>query len=166
MIEAIIDQEDRELTSSLGNWTGDATWNGGPIHGYFGLMEFVCDPGGPEKTEQLTYSNIRLPKNTSFTLDITTGKDLTVDGLPTLALTLDDGAGHTIDLTPIIEPIYDFQHTYYGFDTPPEWVKEGSTLVITASFPDAAEGSEFIIYFSVQYESLARPQYLPLVGVG
>lgn len=162
--ECIVSAEDREFTSSLGNWTGDAIWNPGPVHLLLGLMEFVCEPSGPDKVEQLVYPNIKLPKDTHFYLDILTGKDLTVDGLPTLALTLDDGAGNTIDLTPIIEPIYAFQHTYYEFDTPAEWVKAGSTIIVTASFPDDAEGSEFIKFISIIYEIL-KVDHMPLMGV-
>lgn len=166
MIEAIPSLEDRDFTSSLGNWTGDAVWNAGPISGYLGLMEFVCDPGGPDKIGQLAYASIRLPKSTHFYLDILTGKDLTIDGFPTLALTLDDGAGNVIDLLPIIEPIYSFQYVYYEFDTPAEWIKTGGKIIVTASFPDAAEGGEFVKGISVRYELPAKIQYLPLMGVG
>ncbi len=166
MPEAIIDLEDREFNSSLGHWTGDAEWEPGPVHLYMGLMKFVCEPSGPDKIQQLTFPNLRLPKNTHSHLDILTGKALTVDGTPKLALTLDDGAGHTIDLTPIIEPIYPFQGSGYPFDTPGEWNEEGSTIIITASFPDAAEGGEFVKDISITYEKIAKVQYLPIMGVG
>lgn len=162
--ESIISQEDREFNSSLGNWTGDALWNPGPVHLYFGLMEFICEPFGPDKIELLTFPNVKLPKITQFILDIFTGKDLTLDGNPRLTLVLNDGAGHSIPLTPIIEPIYSFQHTYYTFVTPKEWTQAGTKIIITASFPDAAEGSEFVKSISITYQT--KIDYLPIMGTG
>jgi len=166
MIEAIIEANDRNLDSSLGHWVGDPTWEPGPIHGYTGLMNFVCQPFGPNKIVSLTYPHFKLPKNRACFFDILSGKELSVDGLPFWEITIADGLGVNIPLLPVHYPITEWQHMYYAFATPPEWNQETGTILLTVYNPDAAEGSIYIDAFSLQYEVPTKPQYLPLMGVG
>jgi len=163
--QAIIDQEDREFITSLGNWTGDAIWNPGPLFGYEGLMEFVCDPGGPNKTEQLIYPNVIIPKSADSLFAVNSGKILTVFGDPEISITLDDQNGNVINLLPILKPGYLFAGMNWNFITPTYWKRNGSRITITASFPDAAEGSMYLKFFSIIWVT-QKIQYLPILGVG
>lgn len=166
MKETIIDAEDRELITSLGHWTGNPIWEPGPIHGYTGLMNFICEPLGPSKTASLAYPHFKLPKNRTCYFDILSGKELTICGLPYFAIIITDGLGIDIPLLPVYYPIPDWQHCYYTFTTPPAWNKETGTILLTAYNPDAAEGSIYIDSFSLKYEVPTKPQYLPLMGIG
>jgi hypothetical protein len=166
VIEAIIDVEDRELISSLGHWTGDPTWEPGPILGQLGVMDFLCVPFGPEKTTSLTYPYFKLPKNRDCVFDVMAAKVLSVVGDPFFHITITDGVGTNIDLLPDIYPFYAWSHTYHAFTTPPEWNQPTGSILITVYNPDEAEGSVYVDFFSLQYEVPAKIQYLPIMGVG
>lgn len=166
MIEAIIDANDRNLNTSLGHWIGDPTWEPGPIHGYTGLMKFVCQPFGPNKIASLIYPHVKIPKNVTFYFGILSGNDLSVWGLPYFAFIITDGQGVDIPLLPVYEPIPAWQWVNYTFTTPPAWNQPTGKILLTVYNPDAAEGSVYIDTFSLQYQVPTKPQYLTLVGVG
>lgn len=164
-IECINPLENREFTASLGNWAGDAAWNPGPVQTYNGLMEFVCEPFGANKAESLSFRNINIPKNKNLLLGILTGLDLIIWGVPFFTVVIKDGIGTVFNLLPAIIPITPFQYTYYTFTTPSQWNRQTGSILITAHFPDAAEGSVFIKNVSLIYQSL-KAQYLPIIGIG
>lgn len=166
LIESITPEENRYLDTSLGDWAGDPVWEPGPIHGYYGLMNFVCQPFGPNKIASLTYPHFNLPKNKTCYFDAIAGKDLTVWGFPYLAIVITDGQGVDIPLLPVFYPIVAWSHCAYTFTTPPEWNQPTGTILITVYNPDAAEGSVYLDMFSLQYERPTKIQYLPIIGVG
>ncbi len=166
MPEAIIDLEDREFNSSLGHWTGDAGWAPGPVHSYYGLMEFVCEPFGPKKIASLKYPHLKIPKNRTCLIEIVAGKSLSVWGAPYIVVNIKDDLGTDILLEPPYFPIVAFQGFGYWFETPPEWNQETGTILLAVYNPDEAEGGVYLKWFSVQYEVPTKIQYLPLMGIG
>lgn len=165
LIEGIVSQEDRELTSSLGNWTGDAVWDPGPVFTYTGLMKFSLVPYGPNKTVSLGYPNLKIQRNREPVFQMITGKELIVNGYPYFTFLVTDGLGTNLVYDTPYYPDPYWQGFSWSFTTPPSWNEKTGSIKITLHMPDAAEGAVYIDWFSFPYLS-KKPQYLPFVGIG
>jgi len=166
MTEGIIEQEDREFNSSIGNWTGDPTWEYGPIHGSYGQMNFTLQPYGPNQVATLAYPYFKIPNRADyFYIFLNHIMELSVLGNPYLEITAQDGEGNII----IIEPQLFIAHLWTGhtvYFTPPlQWQKTSGKLIFTLHSPDQAEGNVYFDNLSAFYFPF-KVQYLPILGVG
>lgn len=165
MYEGITPKENREFTTSLGNWTGDAAWNAGPVGGKSGLMQFTCPPLSVPQTATLLYPYAK-PKNNIYNdVFLSLYFPSAPDGLIYTLFTITDG-------------VYTFtQEWYYGLevgywllagiaaDVPADWNQENTLLTFYAENPNAYEYKFYADDASIQAELAVRPDHLPLMGV-
>lgn len=162
--QVIIDENDRDFHDDIGNWTGDAVWQYSDTSLTNGVATLTLNPDETEKEMILSYPHIRPQPGYQHRLTIKSntknpGEDLT------LTWTLTDGthtyAGDNLitwSLTPTdIDELMDVDT---AFDT------ESAVLTITATkevtILDAALYTDF---YSLIWETTAKPDHLPLMGV-
>ena len=169
MIECIQDPNDQNLDAGLGNWTGDADWEAGPIHGQEGMMKFTLPGFAPNQFEEISYEDIKIPAEKNLNFYCIAYKEgpgdsafldtaIITDGTTTIekhlsGTTLPSGWATAICL----------------FTTPPGWNEENATLSIKLRNPYANEGIIYVDEFSLSYIEPTPTefvQHLPIMGVG
>lgn len=164
MPEGIISPENREFIGSLGNWTGDATWDPGPIGGWTGLARFNIGLYPEIKTMQLSYPNINTPKNKDVHIVIYTNWPTGSESI-NRRLRITDGVYTFIRPWDYQEFPEDWLAVGLTATLPPDWNKNNATMFLdiqnnsptnpTVAYADRA---------SLNWHS--PPQYLPIMGVG
>lgn len=164
MSEGIISEEDREFVSSLGHWTGDATWDPGPIGGWSGLALFSIGIYPDIKSIQLSSPNVSTPTNKQVGFVIYTHFPSPVLEI-NRRLTITDGA-------------YSFVRPWSYQTFPDEWLAVG----LAATLPSDWDKFNVSISLEIQMAVLGFPgiayadrssliwaaakQYLPILGIG
>jgi hypothetical protein len=168
--DLVINQEDKTFDSSLGNWTGDATWYPGPIGGRYGLARLSSSGAGDKKSMALHYPNFVLKKVQSLwpswlkvLPDYTSSFFVTVkftNGIYTVESTIRREGDQLLEWE--VLPAY-----------PPEGFTFNNTLVELTINPEYE--APLVVYcdkFQMfgwvwQPEPIEKkPQYLPIMGVG
>ena len=164
MSEGIISQEDREFTSSLGNWTGDATWEPGPIGGYSGVAKLESANWGDVKTMSLSYPYLATPKGKGIAIAIATYKTAP-EGIPRARIRITDGVySYTrawLNLT--IDSIWFTLR--YSPSLPVDWNKLNAILSIDFESGALTVASHVYLDLATLSWVSAKPQYLTVVGV-
>jgi hypothetical protein len=164
MSEGILSLEDKEFISSLGNWTGDATWDPGPIGGWTGLAMFVLPEYPDIVTLQLSYPNVKTPKNKPVGFVIYTHV-LSPHNFINRRLRITDG---------VYEFIRDWDYQQFpdhwlavglGAALPADWDKLNVSIFLDLQNAElGVTGLAYADRASLNWESLT--QYLPIMGVG
>lgn len=164
MSEGIISKEDREFTSSLGSWTGDATWDPGPIGGYSGLAKLESDHFGDVKTMSLSYPRLATPKGKAIATTIYTYKTI-AEGTPRARIRITDGVySYT---RPWLNLIIDSMWIAVGYSPslPVDWDKLNVICSIDFESGGLIEASHIYLDFA-SLSWISKPQHLPVLGVG
>ena len=166
MPELIVSEEDRKFNSSIGNWTGDIEWNPGPVCQENGLCQINVPSATPGKKAQLSYPNVVIPPGKEIYFGILNVHAPLTNQSGLFYLTITDG-NYTytsplliqgIDCTPIWEAIL--------YTTPGDWDKTQSQIIVTA---EPYPANDMVLLFgeaSAYWWPPAKPDYLPLMGVG
>ncbi len=163
-IQAIPAQNDREFTTSIGNWSGDMEWTSNYPVFSSPAAAFSFLPGETEKQMTLNYPAIKIPRSKSLYFAITVGRE---SGSGTLKATIkiSDGAY-----------AYTSEEIIAGFDVsvtvsllqqiPADWdEKNGSfQLVLQQSIEAEAHVAGADRAFATY--GITKIQYLPVTGVG
>jgi hypothetical protein len=162
--QAITPQENRKFDTSLGNWTGDATWLELPKPGYPGVAALTMENPNNEQSMELAYPYVAPVKNKFYTLNFkaTAG---TPGQLREFTYKLTDG----INVFTKTYHIPIAQTDYYvieDINTPIDWVRENTTLTITGKENPGQHWQLWLDNFSLFLPSILKKDYLPLVGVG
>lgn len=163
--QAIIDEEDRNFNSSLGNWTGDAVWEVYvPATGY-GVASLILAAGETDKEMQLAYPALQPGANYTQLLRIDGN---VIPGGPTIVMNwqLTDGV-YTFSGTQDFIYWPNPQTLGAFIDLPSDFDPGTAVLTISAHMEEQEEEYRLAIpYVSMTWETLAKVQYLPIVGVG
>jgi len=157
--QRIPDQNDREFNHSLGNWTGDATWekqNG------WGWAKFTFPMGETKRTMRLSYPNVLIEPNGNGTLRFWFGTNL---GSATYTLTIIVSDNNYIFSQSGIVPETPVE---FPFDLPEDFDKENgyieiqvNVIVVWEPYPPPAG------YSTVTWNySLMEQWFPPIMGVG
>ncbi len=163
--QAIIEEIDREFTDSLGHWTGDAVWEADvPATGY-GVASLIMAAGETDKEMQLAYPALNPGANYTQRLRIQAN---VIPGGPTITLgwQLTDGV-YTFSGTQDI--IYWPNPTEVDayIDLPADFDPATAILTVSAHMEEQVEEHKLAIPFvDMTWETLAKIQYLPIMGVG
>ena len=167
IIQSIVSENDRELTTGLGNWAGDATWEAGPILGREGVMRFQILAGPASKAESLQHPHVKMPAGESFLLTaMSVAIPFNATQYMSLKITIEDGTTIIGPLEPAGYAQADWNVWNVQFSTPAGWVEANGKLTLTTNNPYATERNLYLDHFSLSYEVPAKIQYLPLMGVG
>jgi hypothetical protein len=162
MHESIISQEDREFNTSMGNWTGDALWEPGPIPQPYGYAVFHMNPGDTQKESYLEYPFVKINHGTihRFILQLFTNEppfDMTI----TVEIT--DGV-YTFSGFQIITPPPYFTYVDFYADVPTDFKTDQSKIIVRVEKNvTAEEGIMYTTFYTCTYET--RIDYLPLMGM-
>jgi len=166
MTEVIINQEDRQFTSSIGNWTGEIDWEPGPIKGREGLMHFKCPITQDLIHAYLNYPHMKVPKNLTASLEfLITQLEAPTPGLDSLWYYY-DGVNTVLPYYHSIFPIGLWLRHYMLYNMPPTWNKANGKIILWIKNEGAAEKNFYLDNISGYYEAPPKIQYLPLIGVG
>lgn len=164
--EAIPDVEDRELNSSIGHWQGDIIWETGPIKERSGLIDCFLPASVSKKPFSLKYPYIKMPKSTTI---IVRFKGTTVFVPPigvSIQWFLKDPTHKFLPYWDTAWMIGEWAQYLSYFSTPSDWDENNGELLYENTNPWAYGGHIYYDEFSAQYPSIAKIQYLPVVGVG
>jgi len=165
MPEGIVALEDQEFISSLGHWTGDATWDPGPFDGWTGLAKFIIGVYPDIKTIQLSYPNVKTPTNKYTGIVIYTGFPLGYNSIAR-RLRITDGAYSFVRPWGYQQFEDEWLAIGLGQDLPADWDKNNVTIFLDLQM--AVLGLPGLAYAdraSVSWESLKK-QHLPILGIG
>jgi len=166
MTEVIQPAENREFTSSIGNWTGNASWWTGPIAGRSGLMSIPVGGGGPDTNVSLSYPYVKIPPNISLNFWSV------VKIYPPVFSGWFDSATISDETTSITKHVsgIDLPDTWGTamcfFDTPPSWDKTKSSLTLTMRNILPGNSNVYIDILSLLTPTPPKIDHLPLMGVG
>ena len=162
--EAIQPEENREFTLGVGNWTGDITWDPGPIGGRSGLIKIDVDPFPAYGVGQLLYPYAKPIRNKYHNFGLYFFAPLGQPG-PYIKVTLTDG-------------VYTFDRPWYYLDIYDTWIRVSHDVDI----PSDWNIEETIVSFTVKNDALLDPMttyadgasfyaftkvdHLPILGVG
>jgi len=165
MPEGIFSLEDREFVSSLGNWIGDATWDPGPIGGWAGLAKFILPIYPGIQSIQLSYPNVKTPKNKSVGFVIYTHV-LAPNNFINRRLRITDGVYSFV--RPWSYQQFPDQWLAVGLDAdlPNDWDKLNASLFLDLQNDSpVSPGLAYADLASLSWES-AIIQHLPVIGIG
>ena len=163
-IEGILSEENREFVSSLGDWTGDATWDPGPIGGLEGVAKFVIGVYPNIKTIQLSYPSVKSPKD--FLVGFV---------FYTYFPSSENSINRRLRIT---DGVYSFERDWsnqefpdewlslgFSVDLPADWNKENITIFLdvqmgVSGFPGVAYADRASLTW------LTITQHLPVMGIG
>jgi hypothetical protein len=164
--ECIPDLNDREFPSSIGHWQGDITWEPGPIKERFGLISCFLPANISKKPFWLKYQYIKIPKNTTIVVKF---KAVAVFDPPTgvsIQWFLKDPTHKFLPYWDTAWMIGEWGQYLSYFLTPSDWDEEEGELLYENTNPWAYDGFIYYDEFSALYQSTAKIQYLPIMGVG
>ena len=164
-IQTIIDQEDRGFPASLGHWAGDAIWEPNPTPTPYGFAVFHMEPGDTTKEILLEYPNLKIEpgKNHRFVLTLFTNEP---DFNMTISAEITDG-NYTFPGSQIVTPPPYITSLDFSFDAPSDFIKEQSKITVRVNQEiQTEEGIMYTTFYTCTWETIAKPQYLPLMGVG
>jgi len=165
MSERIQPENNREFTTGPGDWTGDFVWHPETLEDRQGFIAFHLPEGGAVKNMSLAYPHIKPVPNkwNDFKGAILALAETNDYALYSWLIT--DGVYSNWEKTD-----FGVQHPWWigfgmGIDVPSDWDVENTVLNISAYVPS---GKAAIVAFDAFHLSveMAKPQYLPLVGVG
>lgn len=163
--QAIVDEEDREFNTSLGNWTGDAVWEWYvPATGY-GVASLIMAAGETDKEMQLEYPALQPGANYTQRLRIQAN---VIPKGPTITLgwQLTDGV-HTFSGAEDVIYYPNPSEIEAYIDLPADFNPESALFTISAHMEEQEEEHKLAIpYVSMTWETVAKVQYLPIMGVG
>jgi hypothetical protein len=164
MTQGIISLDDREFTNSLGSWTGDATWETGPVKGYSGVARLLSNNFGDVKTMSLSYPRLATPKGKEITTTIHTYKTI-AEGIPRARIRITDG-------------VYSYTRAWQNLIIDSQWITLGYTPSLPVDWDklnailsiDFESGALFVAsHIYLDFASLfwmSKPQHLPVMGIG
>jgi len=165
MAEHIKSKEDREFTSSLGNWTGDYSWELGPHYERYGYMKLYNPAPNLPFYSQLQYPAIDPPANKDLTLGFLMDPCFHNNNLVSYSVKLSDGI---YTLSPLS---WDDEHTEewaihtLTFTTPALWNKLASKLRIDILNGPWTTTVLRFENFTLTTPLIPRTDHLPLMGV-
>jgi len=164
-MQAILNQEDREFTSSKGNWIGDIAWYPGPLWGKSGYIGCTPPDYPLTKTISLKYPYIKPATGKLNTLSFWAH----FNGQSPNGLNFRWGiADGTYDYNNWVAQPYGGNRWWYFYvdpTLPSDWSLVGSEIYVLMSKDDPLVGEIHFDDFSLTYES-AKLQYLPIMGIG
>lgn len=164
-MELIGDDEDRLLITSLGHWTGDATWFPGPQPPFNATAQMALPIGAPPKKMRLSYPNIKVKPGYPHYLYFNF-INFVMDEDKTCTVRISDGI-QTIER---IETVLYEQYWIWvveAMDIPLNWIKTGTYLEIEASgTPTMSSLLEFTNFTFNAFPPPGKVQYLPIMGIG
>ena len=164
MGEGIVSQGDREFTSSLGHWTGDATWEPGPIGSYLGIAKLLSNNFGDVKTMSLSYPYLKTPRRKGISIAIQTYKTM-AEGIPRARTRITDGVYSFVGAWKnlVIDSVW------FGVgstpDLPTDWNKLNATMSIDFESGALLVASHVYLDLATLFW-VSRKDHLPLMGIG
>ena len=173
--ELIKDQEDRELTTGPGNWTGDCIWDPGPYYDKLGFLAMPFDGEYQEKQTQLQYPALKATAGDTINLWVTWIHRTPDKAIDYKYYYLSDGNYMLLGTYVGWEMVGSWNRVQYRFTTPADWNPNNSTLILKA-----INGTDYPVDWCLDDFSLIgweeelpppppvipKVQYLPLVGIG
>ena len=166
LIECIPDENDRTFTSGPGSWEGDFTWRGDVLSGHQGYIQVTIPSPETSKTISLAYPAIKPVPGKTHLLGSKACKIEYDYGPNLLELEITDGVySFTTQCDLPSGPLF-WDSCNYGVDIPPDWIQENTILNVTINRIHADPADIALDDFTLYYETIARPQYLPIMGIG
>ena len=162
--EGITPEENREFTSSLGNWTGAIAWAPGPIGGREGLIKIDVPIGPSENKGQLSYPYAKPIKNRINNFGLYFFRPAP-EPPPEIMLAISDGI--YVFERPWEFLVMDSTWVRFAFDAliPSDWTIENTVVSFTVRnnsptdpMTTYADGAALSVFWVVDY--------LPFCGVG
>ena len=163
--ELIISIEDREFTTGLGNWTGECTWDPGPVLGRLGVLHVQVPAGVTTKNFQLAYPAFKALPSIAYNLSFLNYGVIVGGQIAWPSLSFTDG-------------VYEAAGTLHEFGTPGTWRAFTCNLLPPVAWNPNTATLKFTVNslgdnlldsyfddFSILYFSAARKDHLPLMGV-
>jgi len=165
-IQLIPSSENREFTSSLGNWIGDPIWWYGPHYGQYGMSKQEANFAGEVFNFSLSYPYVSAPSNTDLILRYLRS----TDPLPLHDLLLEawitDGVYSLIGTVGLIPGPPDWAHYQHVLSTPPGWTEINTALKIKYTMLANHYDVDYLDNFSMTMSTPDRADHLPIMGVG
>ena len=162
--EGITPEENREFTSSLGNWSGGIAWDPGPIGGRTGLIKIDVPIGPAENVGELSYPYAIPRKNRDNNFGLYFFRPLGQPP-PEIKVTLSDG-------------VYTFDRPWETIVADDTWIRVAYTVLIPSDWDIPGT----IVSFTVKNNAPADPMttyadgaalsvftrvdHLPVMGIG
>lgn len=164
-IQLIPSLENREFTSSLGNWIGQTTWFYGPHYGQYGMTKNEANYTGEIFQFQLSYPYVSAPPNTSLVLRYLRSTDpLPLHDL-LLKVWISDGVYNLVGIVSLIPGPPNWAHYQHKIDTPSDWTKGNTALKVKYTMLANHYDVDYLDNFSMTMEKEIKSDHLPLMGV-
>ena len=165
MYEGITPEENRLFTTSTGNWTGDASWEPGPIFGESGILMIMRPPDPAPAIVTLSYPSVKTSKgkeNSFAVLGIF--RSLSLD-LGQFYVKITDGSYLFASPLLNLSVVDTWMWLGHSADIPQDWNNNNTSIII-----QTIGGFGPARYLPVSMASLSAPgekiQYLPIMGMG
>lgn len=164
MYEGITPIENRDFISSTGDWTGDATWDAGPIKGRVGLLKFTKPVGITDITASLSYPYVKPLPNKRQAITAYLIRQLGISCPYPFWLSITDGIYTYSSWVPPMPP--DDTWTALSIDQtfPTDWIVANTVLSIKAQGGADVDLTMWWDHFSL-YPITTKLDNLPLMGV-
>jgi hypothetical protein len=169
--DCVIDQEDKTFDSSVGNWTGDATWQEGSPLGQAGMAVFSSTGIGDPKYMTLRYHNFDLFQGCQH-LPFWLQKELDTDWFYQIYTCISDG-NYIIENTENPANIPNLEGFGLTPTLPTDWNKTNTFvrfgIIPTYLAPIKVAIKSFQMYAWVPDDwepPTTRTDYLPIMGIG
>jgi len=166
LIECIPDENNRTFTTGPGDWAGDFVWYGDVLSGRQGYIRVTIPSPETTKTISLAYPAIKPVPGKIHLLGSQACKIIYDFGPNLIELLLTDGVYSFVGKCSLPSGPLIWDGCGTGFDIPKDWNVENTVLEITINRIHADPADIALDDFTLYYETIARPQYLPVMGVG
>jgi hypothetical protein len=165
MYEGITPAENREFTSSLGNWTGDGAWDPGPIGARSGLLKMTSPGYASHAFQRLAFPYAKPSngkQNTFLLYFYALGYPLSN---PYIVLSFTDGI-YTFSRLPFYDVFTDrWIAVSLSEIIPSDWISTGTILTIEMYSGAVSNPATIYADDASLYAETARKDHLPLMGV-
>ena len=165
MSERIQPENNREFTTGPGDWAGDFVWHPETLDGRQGFIAFHLPAGGAVKNMSLAYPHINpvLNKQNGFGAAILALAE--VDDYALYSWLITDGVYFNWGQTDRGVEHPSWMGIGISYDVPSDWIIQNTILNVSAYVPS---GKAAIVAFDAfhLFVEIAKPQYLPLMGIG
>jgi len=157
--------EDREFITSLGHWTGEASWVPGPIGSHVGILSIAIELTAHIYAVSLQFPYFKTPPGTTFVIYYSFAFIPASEPEAWMIHSLFNGVSHVFGFGGYYVPdgIWKNQTSY--FTVPPGWNQSDVRFMIRCG---RSGGSPIVIYwdnFSAPYLSPTRTDHIMVVGV-
>lgn len=161
----ILNQEDREFTTSIGHWQGDCIWDPGPFFGHSGFLSLPGNFEGFSNECFLYYPYVKIPPDSGLSFLISYKNNPEIQPWGNAWVYLCDGINVVAPWAGAEGPPPPWINLSLVFITPPNWNMLSGYIWIRLNQVSPLPAFLYLDDISMPYISIQRPDHLPLMGV-